>query len=122
MLQLSEKMLIFAPSLRENGDIHRGERLSFDPPENLQNSKYKGEKSESRCKPKAEWSLLQLCRGDAQLIKSCFSCGSIYTALSAMESVHIYTCRCEPISFLLIRVLQNLLAKDVKKAHTLCAY
>lgn len=36
-----------------------------------------------------------------------------------MEPAHIYTCRCELISFLLIRVLQNLLAKDVKKAHTL---
>ena len=92
MLQLSKKMLIFVPSLRENGDIHRGERLSFDPSENLENSKYKGEKSES-----------------------CFSCSSIYTALSAMESAHVYTCRCELISFLLIRVLQNLLAKDARR-------
>ncbi len=92
MLQLSKLFPIFVPSLRENGDIHRGERLSFDPPENLQNSKYKGEKSES-----------------------CFSCSSIYTALSAMESAHVYTCRCELISFLLIRVLQNLLAKDARR-------
>ena len=77
MLQLSKIILIFAPSLRENSDIHRGELLSFDPPENLQNSMYKGEKSES-----------------------CFSCSSIYTAYSAMESVHIYTCRCELIFIL----------------------
>ena len=95
MIQLSRKMHTFVPWFRKR-PRHRGEQLSFDPPENLQNSKYKGEKSES-----------------------CFSCSSIYTAHSLVESAHIYTCRCEPISFLLIRVLQNLLAKDVKKAHTL---
>ena len=120
MLQLSEKMLIFEPSFVKIIRRHRGERLSFDPSENLENSKYAGEKSESRCKPKAEWSLLQLCRGDAQLIKSCFSCSSIYTARSVKEPAHIYTCRCELISFLLIRVFQDLQTKDVKKAHTLC--
>ncbi len=98
MLQLSKLIPIFVPSLRENGDEHQGERLSFDPPENLQNLKYKGKKF---------W--------------SCFSCSSIYTAYSVTELAHIYTCRCELISFLLIRVLQNLLAKDVEEAHTLCA-
>ena len=66
MLQLSEKMLIFVPSFGKRRR-HRGERLSFDPPENLQNSKYKGEKSES-----------------------CFSCSSIYTALSCVELARIY--------------------------------
>ena len=76
MLQLSEKMLIFVPSFGKRRR-HRGERLSFDPPENLQNSKYKGKKSES-----------------------CFSCSSIYTAYSTMESAHIYTCRCELIFIL----------------------
>ena len=111
MLQLSGKMPIFVPWFRKN-PRHRGELLSFDPLENLKSSKYKGEKSES-----------------------CFSCSSIYTALSLAESVHIYTCRCELISFLLIRVFQrsatketlskrnrrkNLLAKECKKAHTLC--
>ena len=96
MNQLSRKMHIFAASVEKDWR-HRGELLSFDPSENLENSKYKGEKSES-----------------------CFSCSSIYTAHSLVESAHIYTCRCEPISFLLIRVLQNLLAKDVEKAHTLC--
>ena len=100
MLQLSKLFLAFAPLLRENSSVHRGERLSFDPSENLENSKYKGEKSES-----------------------CFSCSSIYTALSCVESAHIYTCRCELISFLLIRVFQDLQTKDVKKAHTsLCVY
>ena len=76
MLQLSEIMPIFVPSVEKDWR-HRGERLSFDPPENLQNSKYKGEKSES-----------------------CFSCSNIYTAYSVMESVHIYTCRCELIFIL----------------------
>ena len=99
MLQLSKIMLIFVPSFVNNIRLHRGERLSFDPSENLENSKYKGEKSES-----------------------CFSCSSIYTACSVMELAHIYTCRCELISFLLIRVFQDLQTKDVKKAHTLCVY
>ena len=120
MLQLSKIMLIFVPSFVNSIRRHRGERLSFDPLENLENSTYTGEKSKSRCKPKAEWSLLQLCRGDAQLIKSCFSCSSIYTAHSHVEFAHVNTCRCELISFLRIRVFQNLLAKGCEKAHTLC--
>ena len=99
MLQVSEKLLIFASSFVNYIRRHQGERLSFDPSENLENSKYKGEKSES-----------------------CFSCSSIYTACSVMELAHIYTCRCELISFLLIRVFQDLQTKDVKKAHTLCVY
>ena len=98
MVPLSRKMPIFASSAQRKDWRHRGEQLSFDPSENLENSKYKGEKSES-----------------------CFSCSSIYTACSAMESAHIYTCRCELISFLLIRVFQDLQTKDVEKAHTLCA-
>ena len=98
MIRLSGKMPIFVPWFRKN-PRHRGERLSFDPPENLQNSKYKGEKSES-----------------------CFSCSSIYTAYSLAESVHIYTCRCELISFLLIQVLQNLLAKDARRLTLFAHY
>ena len=98
MLQLSEIMPIFVPSVEKDWR-HRGELLSFDPLEKLQNSMCTGEKSES-----------------------CFSCSSIYTALSCVESVRIYTCRCELISFLLIRVFQDLQTKDVKKAHTLCAF
>lgn len=46
MLQLLEIMLIFVPSFGKRRR-HRGERLSFDPSENLENSKYKVEKSES---------------------------------------------------------------------------
>ena len=92
----SEKMCTFVPWFRKESR-HRGEQLSFDPSENLENSMYAGEKSES-----------------------CSSCSSIYTACSAMESAHIYTCRCELISFLLIQVFQNLQTENVEKAHTLC--
>ena len=92
----SEKMCTFVPWFRKM-PRHRGEQLSFDPSENLENSMYKGEKSES-----------------------CSSCSSIYTACSVMESAHIYTCRCELISFLLIQVFQNLQTENVEKAHTLC--
>jgi len=76
MIHLSEKMPIFVPWFRKN-PRHRGELLSFDPLKNLQNSTCMGEKSES-----------------------CFSCSSIYTACSVMESAHIYTCRCELIFIL----------------------
>ena len=76
MLHLSTKMLIFAPSFRKEWR-HRGELLGFDPSENLEKSKYKGEKF--------DW---------------CFSCSSIYTTRSAMEPVPIYPYRCEPISIL----------------------
>ena len=92
MLQLSENMPIFAPSFVNNIRRHRGELLSFDPPENLQNSMYKGEKP-----------------------GSCFSCSSIYSACSTMGPSKVYPYRCELISFLLIRVLQNLLAKDARR-------
>ena len=77
MLQFSKKMFIFGLSFVNSIRRHRGELLSFDPSENLENSKCKGEKSES-----------------------CFSCSSIYTALSCVESAHIYTCRCELIFIL----------------------
>ena len=106
MLQLSNKLLIFVPWFRKRLR-HRGEQLSFDPSENLENSSDKGKS-----------------------LKGCFSCSSIYTALSCVESVRIYTCRCELISFLRTRVLQrsatketlskrnrrkNLLAKDARR-------
>ena len=91
MIHLSEKMPIFVPWFHKN-PRHRGELLSFDPSENLENSKYAGEKSES-----------------------CFSCSSIYTACSHVESTHVNTCRCELISFLRIRVFQDLQTKDVRR-------
>ena len=37
MIQLSKKLLTFAPSVEKNWR-HRGELLSFDPSENLENS------------------------------------------------------------------------------------
>ena len=98
MKRILEKWFIFVPWLHKK-PRHRGKLFSFDPSENLENSKYKGEKFESRS-----------------------SCSSIYTAHSAMESAHIYTCRCELISFLLVRVFQDLQTENVKKAHTLCPY
>jgi hypothetical protein len=58
MLQLSKLFPIFVPWFYK-GSRHRGERLSFDPSENLENSTCTGKKSES-----------------------CFSCSSIYTACS----------------------------------------
>jgi len=72
MIHLSEKMLRFRKSPR-----HRGELLSFDPLENLENSSVR-----------------------VKSLKGCSSCSSIYTALSLVESVHIYTCRCELIFIL----------------------
>jgi len=74
MLQLSRLFPIFVTSFEKNRQKHREERISFDPSENLENSKYKGEKSES-----------------------CFSCSCIYTAHPFMGLAHIYTCRCELI-------------------------
>ncbi len=76
MLQLSKLFPIFVPWFSKD-PRHRGERLSFDPQENLENSKLYGKKSES-----------------------CFSCSSIYTAFPFMGSAHIYTCRCELIFIL----------------------
>ena len=88
MLQLSKILLNFVPWF-SNDPRHRGERLSFDPPVNLENSMCTGDKSES-----------------------CFSCSSIYTAHSCVELAHVNTCRCELISFLHTRVFQNLQAKE----------
>jgi hypothetical protein len=58
MIRLSWNMLNFVPSVKKDWQ-HRGELLSFDPSENLQNSTCMGEKSES-----------------------CFSCSCIYAAHS----------------------------------------
>jgi hypothetical protein len=95
MERLSRLIPIFALPTG-NSRRHRGELISFDPPENLQNSMYKGEKLEKR----SSYSLyIQPCRNGH---------GSIYSIGVGQ------------LSFLLIRVLQNLLAKDAKKVHTLC--
>ena len=76
---------------------HRGELFSFDPSENLQNSMYAGEKSES-----------------------CSSCSGIYTAYSPRESAYIYTCRCELIFHsYAYRYLQNLQTKECQEGSHL---
>ena len=98
MIQLSKLFPIFATSFII-GRRHRGEQLSFDPSENLENSKLYGKKSES-----------------------CSSCSSIYTAFSTMESAHIYTCRCELIFILTYTGIPEPSSKGCKKAHTLCVY
>ena len=63
MKQQSKKMAIFVPSFYSER-LHRGELLSFEPSENLENSTCTGKKSES-----------------------CFSCSSIYTAHPAMRAL-----------------------------------
>lgn len=96
MEQLSKIIPILATSFF-HGRRHQGERISFDPSENLENSTYKGDKFEMR------------------------SSYSVY--LPTMPSsgvVSQYPIGVSRFSFLLIRVFQNLLTKDVKKAHTPC--
>lgn len=95
MMQLSEIMLNFVASFVNNIRQHRGELLSFYPSENLENSS-----------------------GMGKSLKGCSSCSCIYSAHPLVESAHIYPCRCELISFFMLRVFQNLLTKNVKKAHT----
>ena len=44
MNTLSENLCIFATMLRHRRGIYQGEQLDFDPSENLEKSKYKGDK------------------------------------------------------------------------------
>ena len=76
MLQLSKKLLNFVPWF-SNDPRHRGERLSFDPSENLENSSMRA-KSLKAASPAVAFILLT----------------------PSMESVHINTCRCELIFIL----------------------
>jgi hypothetical protein len=76
MIQLSKKMLTFVPSVEKDWQ-HRGERLSFDPSENLENSCSMG-KSLKAASPAVAFILLDSC----------------------VESAHINTCRCELIFIL----------------------
>ena len=97
MIQLSKKMLTFVPSV-ETDWRHRGELLSFDPSENLQNSSDKGKS-----------------------LKAASSAVAYILLAPSMESARIYTCRCELISFLLSRVLQNLQTKECQEgSHSMC--
>ena len=95
MSQVSEIIHIFVSWFRKI-PLHRGERLSFDPPENLENFMCTGDKSES-----------------------CFSCSSIYAAYSVIESVHVYTCRCELISFYVHRYSRTFRLRMQEGSHSL---
>jgi hypothetical protein len=76
MLQLSEIISIFVAWF-SNGSRHRGERLSFDPPENLQ--------------IRSEWvkSLIAASPAVAFILLTSF-----------VELAHVNTCRCELIFIL----------------------
>ena len=60
MLQLSRLFPIFVPSFVNSIRQHRGERLSFDPSENLENSSDKG-KSLKAASPAVAYILLLPC-------------------------------------------------------------
>jgi len=77
MNRLSEFFLIFAALSDSFGRRTSRRAIHFDPSENLENSKYKGDKSES-----------------------CFPCSALYAASSAMVPADVYTYRCEPIFIL----------------------
>ena len=76
MLQLSKIIPIFVPSF-SIGRQHRGELLSFDPSENLENSSTRV-RSLKAASPAAAYTLLS----------------------PLMESAHVYNCRCELIFIL----------------------
>ena len=72
--------------------------MSFYPSENLENSMLYGKKFEG-----------------------CSSCSCIYTGLSAMESVHIYSCRCELIFILYTTGIPEPSDKECQEgSHSLC--
>ena len=75
MSQFSEIIYIFVPWIRKI-PLHRGERLSFDPSVNLENSSMR-----------------------AKSLKA-VSPAVAFIQLSAMESAQINTCRCELIFIL----------------------
>ena len=76
MLQLSKKLLNFVPWF-SNDPRHRGERLSFDPSENLENSSMR-----------------------ARSLKAASPAVAFILLTPSMESAHVNTCRCELIFIL----------------------
>ena len=95
MGQNSKTLSIFA-MLFTIGHRHRGELKSFDPSVNLENFCIRGK-----------------------------GLKAVPPVVYILHAFHLwkqltYTYRCELISFLLIRVFQNLLTENVKEAHTLC--
>ena len=98
MEQLSKIIPIFEVSFVNNIRLHRGERLSFNPSENLENSMRMGKKFEG-----------------------CFSCSSIYQAYSAMEFAHVNSCRCELIFILIFAGIPEPSDKESQEgSHSLC--
>ena len=69
--------VFFSPSPEQFGRRTSRRAISFDPSENLENSKYKGDKSES-----------------------CFSCSCLYAASASMVPAYVYPYRCELIFIL----------------------
>ena len=96
MLQLLEKMLIFAPSVEKNWR-HRGELLSFDPLENLQNSSVR-----------------------VRSLKAASPAVAFMPLSPPLESANVNICRCELISFFLTQLLYNFLFKECKNVYILC--
>ena len=97
MERISKTFLKFVPSSLKRWQ-HRGELLSFDPSENLENSSDKGKS-----------------------MKAVPTAVAYILLTPSMEAAHIYTCRCELISFLYSRVLQNLQTKECQESsHSLC--
>jgi len=76
MLQLSKLFPIFVPWF-SNDPRHRGERLSFDPSENLENSSMR-----------------------ARSLKAASPAVAFILLTPSMESAHVNTCRCELIFIL----------------------
>ena len=76
MLQLSKILLNFVPWF-SNDPRHRGERLSFDPSENLENSSMR-----------------------ARSLKAASPAVAFILLTPSMESAHVNTCRCELIFIL----------------------
>ena len=97
MIQLSKKMLTFAPSV-ETDWRHRGELLSFDPSENLENSSTRV-RSLKAASPAVAYILLA----------------------PTVELAHIYTCRCELIFILTCAGIPEPSDKECQEgSHSLC--
>lgn len=96
MNSFSGKLLIFVPSTIRGGR-HRGELQSFNPSENLDNS--------------SAWvRRLKAVPPVVNIINlSCVGCQHIPTGVSRFSFFHA-------------QVVQNLLTKNAKKAHTLCVF
>ena len=100
---LLEKLITFVPSAIRGGR-HRGERQRFDPSENLENSS-------GFCYPQSPCAWARRLKAVPPVVDirtlHCGGCPYIPTGVSRFSFFHA-------------QVVQNLLTKNVKKAHTLC--